>query len=942
MSTKNEGAADGKPRSEEVHETPYWTSALSSFGIWNGGKPSGTQSGKEAVEEANALKSNSSADHLTTPFHGQSFRRYPQGCPRPKVQWFHAVDVPKRTTLPLFEAKGPSEPKPLVKPKKFSAFSAEDSRRIEAQYQSLMEADEERRSKNKGAEAKSQRSASEPTNEDTRVPVNEDFLFDVGIERRELCPVYWLGPVYEVRRGTWFFQDGSNLRPCEENLAAQVEEGYLKMKAWTEPEKQNHPKQDIASATATAKEKPSAAADNSPADTESKPAKLKSHRLFGIYMNNTVTYEDASIAWLVSDGVLSWVATSVYERFGGGGHMSGVKLIRGYSNQNKAKEKGTNDKKPAADNEDETASKNTPSNADAASSGKTSSVAEAALTGKAILQRRLSTIIESEDRRTATSDNDVQKLNEEEMRHDYLTQSGESQNRDIEHLVLVTHGIGQRLGLRTQSVNFIHDVNVLRKTLKGVYANSPELRSMNIDEGDGPGNCRMQVLPVCWRHKVDFPRGRKRKMQADETDVAEAYEEEETYPTLEDITIDGVAFARSLISDLALDVLLYQSSYRAEIAQTVIEESNLIVDLFRQRNPNFKGKIHLVGHSLGSAILFDILCHENRRRRHDSKPNPLRFLPHRGPARTETNDTLDFDVEDFYCLGSPIGLFQMLTGRTIAARQVERNISKVGLARAIDSESQDDSFMADSSSENGVSRPDTQQLFNIFYPSDPISYRLEPLIAPSMASMKPHNLPYTKKGIFGVVGSQGLTGIGTKVGQSVSGLLASLSTGISTNLLPASLRITNEEAQMMMNEKELPDISAEATPKETNEKRSGMGSESQGTEDEEALLANHSSQIATLYSRFQMGDERSEEARKDPDSENKDRKTQKQRTAQRKVWALNRNGRVDFSIQEGALDFNPISTIASHIGYWGEEDVSHFMLSQALSRAKEKPSENSE
>lgn len=27
-----------------------------------------------------------------------------------------------------------------------------------------------------------------------------------------------------VRRGTWFFQDGSGLRPCEENLAAQLEE----------------------------------------------------------------------------------------------------------------------------------------------------------------------------------------------------------------------------------------------------------------------------------------------------------------------------------------------------------------------------------------------------------------------------------------------------------------------------------------------------------------------------------------------------------------------------------------------------------------------------------------------------------------------------------------------------------------------------------------------
>jgi hypothetical protein len=39
-----------------------------------------------------------------------------------------------------------------------------------------------------------------------KVPVNEDYLFDVDIERRELAPTYWLGPVYDVRRGTWFFQ----------------------------------------------------------------------------------------------------------------------------------------------------------------------------------------------------------------------------------------------------------------------------------------------------------------------------------------------------------------------------------------------------------------------------------------------------------------------------------------------------------------------------------------------------------------------------------------------------------------------------------------------------------------------------------------------------------------------------------------------------------------
>ena len=30
------------------------------------------------------------------------------------------------------------------------------------------------------------------------------------------------------------------------------------------------------------------------------------------------------------------------------------------------------------------------------------------------------------------------------------------------------------------------------------------------------------------------------------------------------------------------------------------------------------------------------------------------------------------------------------------------------------------------------------------------------------------------------------------------------------------------------------------------------------------------------------------------------------------------------------LDFNPINTIASHMSYWADEDVSHFMLSQML------------
>lgn len=36
-------------------------------------------------------------------------------------------------------------------------------------------------------------------------------------------------------------------------------------------------------------------------------------------------------------------------------------------------------------------------------------------------------------------------------------------------------------------------------------------------------------------------------------------------------------------------------------------------------------------------------------------------------------------------------------------------------------------------------------------------------------------------------------------------------------------------------------------------------------------------------------------------------------------------------MHRSVLDFNPINTIASHMAYWADEDVSHFIMSQVLS-----------
>ena len=93
-------------------------------------------------------------------------------------------------------------------------------------------------------------------------------------------------------------------------------------------------------------------------------------------------------------------------------------------------------------------------------------------------------------------------------------------------------------------------------------------------------------------------------------------------------------------------------------------------------------------------------------------------------------------------------------------------------------------------------------------------------------------------------------------------------------------------------------------------------------------------EIETLYGGFQK---RRESHQGDASAETGDwadaeEKGRRLRREEMKVRALNQNGRVDFSIQECRLDFNPINTIASHLSYFGDEDVSHFIMSQLLSR----------
>lgn len=224
--------------------------------------------------------------------------------------------------------------------------------------------------------------------------------------------------------------------------------------------------------------------------------------------------------------------------------MSGVKLVRGYSESKKTREKediSVSSETPSIPGLDERQQKllkrrsAPPTTRDSFDDvGYEEVIKKESEQREANLQRQLSSMMEGEGQNEEETEEKIRKRDEQEIQDDYNARAGEAQNREIEHLVLVTHGIGQRLGLRyvvrhmelswpskanllnrVESVNFVHDVNILRKTIKSVYSNSADLKALNSELGPGPGNCRVQVLPVCWRHLIEFPRQRQKKGESD-------------------------------------------------------------------------------------------------------------------------------------------------------------------------------------------------------------------------------------------------------------------------------------------------------------------------------------------------------------------------------------------------------------------------------------------
>lgn len=669
-------------------------------------------------------------------------------------------------------------------------------------------------------------------------------------------------------------------------------------------------------------------------------------------MSTTATYLDSTTAYLSADDIMSRIGSSVYGRFGA---QTGRKVVRGYTEPILATTK-TADPTIKEKRKSKLASE-IPSEETVTTPDETSGVSPR----PSALERQLSSLAglgesQTEDQQKRQEEEEARVEEEQEM-EDAREKDGEDQARRIDHLILVTHGIGQRLGLRLDSINFAHDVNTMRKTMKAVFDVSPDLKALT---GDSK-NCTVQVLPICWRHLLDFPKQslKQNRKEYDLGDFDTSLEDE--YPSLQDITVDGVPAVRNLITDLALDVLLYQSAYREHVARIVQKEVNRVYQLFKKRT-GFDGKVSLCGHSLGSAVYFDILC----RQIDDARTRPRRVSSR--TSRDIVSDQemgLDFACENFFALGLPIALFQMLKGRTIAGRPTLRD--QAPPTSPFDSDPmQNNPFqsLGDLGSQQAkslipitTSSPKCAEFFNIFHPTDPIAYRIEPLISSAMSSLKPQALPYTKRGLFAAPGMANLT---ARVGQQVMSSWYSLTSGVASSLINRSLGITGEEQALPQdkprqstqhfNVNDINKPTAMPPPPVTDivyssSKQKAIAEGARDGRRPEDVPTLIDTEIETLYEGFQKRRRSHASAGSaepsDLEYELEQEKAKRLRKEEAKVRALNSNGRVDYYIQEGMFDVSLLASIASHLSYWADADVNHFMIGQLL-KSKDKDKKRGE
>jgi hypothetical protein len=294
----------------------------------------------------------------------------------------------------------------------------------------------------------------------------------------------------------------------------------------------------------------------------------------------------------------------------------------------------------------------------------------------------------------------------------------------VTDLVLVIHGIGQKLSERLESFHFTHAINALRRS---VNVELGDEKVQNVLRKDFGG---VMVLPINWRSNLSFEEGGPMKAGDKDNDLAPPDF------SLKDITPDTIPAVRNLISDVMLDIPFYMSHHRPKMIQALISEANRVYRLWCKNNPEFhkEGRVHIIAHSLGSAMALEVLS---------KQPTSVPCIDlHSKKVNTKH---CDFNTKNLFFLGSPAGIFLMLENGMLIPRK-GRNKP--------DAEHDGDIGKGITADAGTFGCLAVDNIYNIMHYNDPIAYRLNATVdSLYAASLKNAQVPSATTGFFESIGN---------------------------------------------------------------------------------------------------------------------------------------------------------------------------------------------
>ncbi|KAI1076486.1 DDHD domain-containing protein [Whalleya microplaca] len=481
-------------------------------------------------------------------------------------------------------------------------------------------------------------SLSQPVEKSSRlsveVPVGVSRLHEVSLPALQMKPIYWspVNDVAAVFRATWFYRD--DMRPMDPVVANQLEAGYRELKPHTETwndelrcavevgplgeEKVSHPLWPKAPTSSTNKtdefadspisSNPFCAAhcfhgeaaaegnlaSSSNKDKDSSP-EVQTHRKFEQYH---VIYKDETTAYLLKP---SLKPSAYYGRRPVAKIMKGltigIPVVRGFDYE-------------------------------------------------AWMRRHQKKQTQQQNQPPGPVTNNCPESSNREV---CPACDADEERRKVTDLVLVAHGIGQKLAERVENYHFTHAINAFRRAINIDYQ-SEAVKSVLREGQNG-----IMVLPVNWRQNLSFEEGGPMREEDKAHYTPQGF-------SLKDIEPKTIPAVRSMISDVMFDIPFYMSHHKPKIVAAMVGEANRVYRLWCRNNPGFSenGRVHLIGHSLGSVMAVEVLS---------KQPTTVPPLQLTRPLQLQH---FDFDTKNLFLLGSPAAFFLLLERGALLPRRGRR------------------------------------------------------------------------------------------------------------------------------------------------------------------------------------------------------------------------------------------------------------------------------